>query len=84
MRELRHAPGAPGAAPDLEALTHQALHEWQAAQANFNAIEGASDPELVDYAIYNLEAARRKYMYLLKQVQRMRAAAPGRGKEGSG
>jgi hypothetical protein len=48
------------------ALSHgvsQALREWQDAQKYF---EEVSDPDLVDVAIYDLEAARRRYMYLLK------------------
>jgi hypothetical protein len=30
--------------------------------------ESAKDPELVDFAIYEMEAARRKYMFLLKKA----------------
>ncbi len=40
-----------------------AKEEWQAAQVYF---ENVSEPDLVDFSIYKLEAARRKYMYLLK------------------
>ena len=40
--------------------------EWVNAQNLFNNV---SDPELVDYAIYNLEAAKKKYMYMLKQAK---------------
>ena len=40
-----------------------AKEEWQAAQVYF---ENVSEPDLVDFSIYRLEAARRKYMYLLK------------------
>lgn len=77
--------GAPGAGPDpeLELLVRKALEEWQAAQAHFDAVAGASDPDLVDHAIYHLEAARRKYMYLLKQVQKARGL-PALPEEGAG
>lgn len=44
-----------------------AWDEWHGAQ---NYFENVSDPELVDYAIYKIEAARRKYVYLLKQARR--------------
>lgn len=44
----------------------KAHSEWMAAQ---NYFENVADPDLVDYAIYELEAARRKYMYMLKQVR---------------
>jgi hypothetical protein len=49
--------------------------EWVNAQNLFNNV---SDPELVDYAIYNLEAARKKYMYMLKQA-RMKGVGTGQG-----
>lgn len=44
-----------------------ALREWHAAQAYFNSV---TDPELVDHAIYCVESSRRKYVYLLRQVQK--------------
>jgi hypothetical protein len=44
----------------------QAREEWLAAQNFFNSV---NDPDLVDYAIYGVEAARRKYMYLIKQAK---------------
>ncbi len=45
---------------------HQALRTWQDAQKYFDAV---SDPDLVDVAIYDMEAARRRYMYMLKCVK---------------
>ncbi len=45
---------------------NQARIEWQNARQLFNDV---SDPDLVDYAIYREEAARRRYMYLLKQAK---------------
>ncbi len=44
----------------------QAWEEWQAAVQYF---ENVSDPDLVDYAIYQVEAARRRYAYMLKHVR---------------
>lgn len=44
----------------------RALEEWQAAQ---NYFENVSDPDLIDFAIYDLEAAKRRYMYMLKKVR---------------
>jgi len=44
----------------------KAREEWQAAQNYFDSVD---DPDLVDFAIYEVEAARRKYMYLLKQAR---------------
>ena len=40
--------------------------DWVQSQKYF---ESVSDPELVDYSIYVLEAAERKYMYLLKKAR---------------
>lgn len=51
---------------ELLNLVHVARKEWQTAQNYFDLV---SDPELVDFAIYKLEAARRRYMYLLKQAR---------------
>ena len=42
----------------------KAMEQWQEAQRYF---ESVSDTDLVDYAIYEAEAARRKYMLLLKR-----------------
>ncbi|HEY8345784.1 MAG TPA: DUF2508 family protein [Symbiobacteriaceae bacterium] len=46
-----------------------AHREWQAAKAHFQMV---SEPELVDHAIFHLEAAQRKYIYLLNLVRRRR------------
>lgn len=47
-------------------LVQEARDEWIQAQ---NYFENVSEPELVDYAIYRAEAAKRRYMYLLKQAR---------------
>ncbi|MDD3840239.1 MAG: YaaL family protein [Clostridia bacterium] len=44
----------------------QAKEEWMAAQSYF---QNVSDPDLIDYAIYSVEACRKKYVYLLKQAK---------------
>lgn len=51
--------------PD-ELILDQAKRDWMMAQRIF---EEASHPELIDYAIYNLKAAEKRYMYLLKQFR---------------
>ena len=48
-------------------MVREALLQWQAAQSYF---ESVSDPELVDYAIYDIEASRKRYIYMLKQAGR--------------
>ncbi len=46
--------------------------EWAVAQQNLDVV---SEPDLIDYAIYNLEAAERKYGYLLREAKKHQAAA---------
>ncbi|NLY29463.1 MAG: YaaL family protein [Firmicutes bacterium] len=53
-------------ADDLGTLIEQARQEWLSAMAYFDNVE---DPDLVDYAVYSVEAAERKYMYLLKKAK---------------
>ena len=50
-----------------EAEIREALKKWKDATRFF---ESVNDPELMDYAIYDMEAARRKYMFLLRQKAR--------------
>ena len=51
--------------PNYEAA-HIAKREWLRAVAYFDEV---SEPDLVDYAAYSLQAAERKYMYLLGKVR---------------
>jgi hypothetical protein len=44
----------------------KALDEWHAAENYFNSI---NDPDLVEYALYEMEAARRKYEYLMRKLR---------------
>ena len=53
-------------ARDLQVQLDRARDEWNAAERYFQTV---SDPELVDHAIYSLEAARRKYLYLFRQLR---------------
>lgn len=46
----------------LESI-HNAQKEWLDKENYFNF---ATDPDLVDFAIYEIEASKRKYAYLLK------------------
>jgi hypothetical protein len=43
-----------------------AYQEWNNAQRYF---ENVTDPDLVDYAIYQIEASKLRYNYLLKQAK---------------
>lgn len=44
-----------------------ALEDWKKATAYF---ESVSDPELVDYAVYQMETAKKRYIYLLRNADR--------------
>lgn len=48
----------------------QAQADWALAQRH---IDYVSDPELIDHAIYYLEAAERKYGYLLREAKKRHA-----------
>lgn len=67
------AAGAPGGGPDpqVDELVWQAQRELDAARAYF---ESVSDPDLVDHACYLLEAAQKRYSYLLRLARQGRIA----------
>ncbi|WP_026476780.1 YaaL family protein [Alkaliphilus transvaalensis] len=44
----------------------QAHEEWKNAEALFHDV---TDPDLIDHAIYKVEAARSRYIYLLKKAK---------------
>lgn len=39
---------------------------WQAAQ---NYFDNVADPDLIDFAIYDMEAAKKRYVYMLKKAR---------------
>jgi len=47
-----------------ESDIHEALVKWQETRRYF---ESVNDPDLIEYAVYEMEAARRKYVLLLKR-----------------
>lgn len=51
---------------ELIRCIHNAMEEWCQAEKFF---EYVSEPELVDYAIYRIEASKKRYMYLLKKAK---------------
>ncbi len=51
---------------DYFKLVECARQEWQDAKQRFDQI---SDPDLIDHAIYSIEAAEKRYMYLLKKAR---------------
>lgn len=57
---------------DLYINLENAKKEWEEAK---NIFENVSEPDLVDYAIYSVEAAEKKYVYLLRQIKNENANA---------
>ncbi len=51
---------------DFFDLVEEARREWQSAMDYFNHVV---DPDLVDHAIHAMEAAERKYTFLLKKAR---------------
>lgn len=51
----------------LAILAEKARVEWGESQVLFNE---AQDPELINHAIFAMEAAERKYMYLLQEARK--------------
>lgn len=49
----------------LESLRF-AHKEWKDKE---NYFESVTDPDLIDYAIYDMEASKLKYVYLLKKIK---------------
>lgn len=47
-------------------LVEEARQEWKSAREYFNTV---TDPDLIDHAIYALEAAEKRYVYLLKKIR---------------
>lgn len=47
-------------------LVNQAHNEWRSAEQFF---ESVTDSDLIDHAIYKVEAARSRYIYLLKKAK---------------
>lgn len=45
---------------------------WQAAQ---NYFDNVADPDLIDFAIYDMEAAKKRYVYMLKKARELHQQA---------
>lgn len=60
-------PGLRGASPPgLRETVEQAKREWLCASSFFDQV---TDPDLVDFAIYQVKATEKRYMYLLGQAR---------------
>lgn len=52
--------------PSLLESVEAARREWVSAKSYFDFV---TEPDLIDVAIYNIQAAERKYIYLLKEAR---------------
>lgn len=50
-----------------ERLIKEAHKDWLVARRLFDVVD---DPDLVEYAVYSLQAAEKKYAYLLKRARK--------------
>ncbi|MGE5507872.1 MAG: YaaL family protein [Chitinophagales bacterium] len=75
------APGSEDTAPEAQSPetlisdVEAARQQWLTAKAYFDYV---TDPDLIDMAIYSIEAAEKRYMYLLKvaRARGIRLALP--------
>lgn len=56
-----------GEREEMLKLVALAFKQWKERERMF---ESVTDPDLVDYAIYQMEASRLKYIYLLKKMRK--------------
>lgn len=59
--------------PEFLKQVDQAHREWRMALNNFNHVV---DPDLIDYYIYNIEAAEKRYVYFIKLARKENIYAP--------
>jgi len=52
--------------PSLPFVVEEARREWLDAQYYYNTV---TDQDLIDHAVYLMQAAEKKYIYLLKQAR---------------
>lgn len=52
--------------PELRDAVERARQDWLQARSYFDNV---TDPDLVDHAIFLIEATEKKYVYLLKQAR---------------
>lgn len=67
MRLKKSISNEQGNQDSLVTLVNKARLEWEQTQVLF---EEAQDPDLIDHAIYAMEAAKKKYIYLLKLAKK--------------
>lgn len=59
--------------PDIIDDVEEAKRDWLLACAHFDNV---TDPELVDHAIYLMEAAQKRYIYMLRRAREEKVTHP--------
>jgi len=54
---------------DANAFAEEVRRAYAEYKAAENYFDNVDDPDLVDFAIYGMQAARMKYVYLLKKAR---------------
>lgn len=54
------------------ALINEALKDWKAAENNFNFF---TDLDLVDYSIFSINAAQKRYLHLIRKAKELNVLA---------
>ena len=55
--------------PDSNAYAEEVKRAYAELKAAENYFDNVDDPDLIDFAIYDLEAAKKKYAYMLKKAR---------------
>lgn len=71
LQWLKQQAGFPGGPSAYESYCNEVQRAWDQWQAAQNLFDSVIDPDLVDYAIYDLEAARRRYVYMLRKSEQI-------------
>ncbi len=54
---------------ESNALVEDVKQAYSDLKAAENYFDNVDDPDLIDFAIYDLEAAKKKYAYMLKKAR---------------
>lgn len=57
-------------ASDTNSYAEDVKRAYAEMKAAENYFDNVDDPDLIDFAIYDLEAAKKKYAYMLKKARR--------------
>lgn len=56
--------------PDLSACAEDVKRAYTELKAAENYFDNVDDPDLIDFAVFDLEAAKKKYAYMLKKARK--------------